>query len=147
MFSRFLRNRLENSVADELAPPVTPGEPRRSEGTETCGKTDHETGCAAGRNCIVRVRAHGGGSDAAGASLVQPITLAWSAVVDPDWPIGSYMWPVSSTSTFDIIIASGATNSTGDPIPSRETLQAFSNFLPAAPDRTNITTLCDIQQN
>ena len=28
---------------------------------------------------------------AAGAALVQPITLAWSAVVDPGGPIGSYV--------------------------------------------------------
>jgi len=34
-----------------------------------------------------------------GAALVQPITLGWGAVVDPDGPIGSYTWQVSSTST------------------------------------------------
>src|SRR5689334_1244503 len=57
---------------------------------------------------------------AAGAVLVQPITLAWGAVVDPDGPIGSYTWQVSSTSTFGIVIASGFTNASGDPnIPTR----------------------------
>ncbi len=47
---------------------------------------------------------------AAGAVLVQPITLSWTAVVDPDGPIGSYTWQVSNTSTFGVIIASGFTN-------------------------------------
>ena len=57
---------------------------------------------------------------AAGAALVQPITLAWSAVVDPGGPIGSYTWQVSPTSTFGVIIASGFTNASGDAsIPTR----------------------------
>src|SRR5438128_3964266 len=57
---------------------------------------------------------------AAGAALVQPITLAWSAVVDPAGPIGSYTWQVSPTSTFAFIIASGFTNASGDSsIPTR----------------------------
>ena len=51
---------------------------------------------------------------AAGAALVQPITLAWSAVVDPGGPIGSYTWQVSPASTFGVIIASGFTNASGD---------------------------------
>src|SRR5262245_42344160 len=50
----------------------------------------------------------------AGAVLVQPITLAWSAVVDPDGPIGSYTWQVSTTSTFASVIASGFTNAPAD---------------------------------
>src|SRR5262245_49099926 len=54
---------------------------------------------------------------AAGAAVVQPITLAWGAVVDPDGPIGSYTWQVSKTSTFDVVIASGFTNAPGDDIP------------------------------
>src|SRR5262245_18699297 len=55
-----------------------------------------------------------------GAALVQPITLQWGAVVDPDGPIGSYTWQVSSTSTFGVVIASGFTNESGDPsIPTR----------------------------
>ena len=55
-----------------------------------------------------------------GAALVQPIGLEWDAVVDPDGPIGSYTWQVSSTSTFGVVIASGFTNESGDPsIPTR----------------------------
>src|SRR6266446_7304529 len=56
---------------------------------------------------------------AAGAALVQPITLAWSAVVDPGGPIGSYTWQVSPTSTFAFIIASGFTNTPADGSPAR----------------------------
>src|SRR5262245_50444001 len=56
----------------------------------------------------------------AGAALVQPIGLAWGAVVDPDGPIGSYTWQVSATSTFGVVIASGFTNQDSDPsIPTR----------------------------
>src|SRR5439155_23899267 len=56
----------------------------------------------------------------AGAGLAQPITLSWGAVVDPDGPIGSYTWEVSTTSTVNSVIASGFTNATGDPnIPTR----------------------------
>src|SRR5262249_32271518 len=55
-----------------------------------------------------------------GSALVQPITLDWGAVVDPDGPIGSYTWQVSSTSTFGVVIASGFMNDPGDPsIPTR----------------------------
>ncbi len=50
----------------------------------------------------------------AGAALVQPITLEWGAVDDPDGPIGSYTWQVSPTSTFNVVIASGFTNASGD---------------------------------
>jgi hypothetical protein len=50
-----------------------------------------------------------------GASLVQPITLNWSAVSDPDGPIGSYTWQVAPTSAFTTIIASGFTNMDSDP--------------------------------
>src|SRR5262245_41525367 len=56
---------------------------------------------------------------AAGAALVQPIALAWNPVVDPDGPIGSYAWQVGTTPTFDVIIAAGATNLSGDDIPAR----------------------------
>ena len=39
---------------------------------------------------------------------------------NPDGPIGSYTWQVSSTSTFGVVIASGFTNESGDPsIPTR----------------------------
>src|SRR5262245_32282278 len=55
---------------------------------------------------------------AAGASLAQPITLQWQAIVDPDGPIGSYTWQVSTTSTFGAVIASGFNNFDGDvPLP------------------------------
>src|SRR5881397_1939277 len=68
-------------------------------------------------------------SPAAGASLVQPITLAWSSVVDPDGPIGSYTWQVSTTSTFASIIAAGATNQAADTIPAatRDKLSGLPN--------------------
>src|ERR1700755_1424052 len=52
---------------------------------------------------------------AAGTSLVQPITLGWNAVSDPDGPIGSYTWQVGTTSTFTTIIASGFKNMDSDP--------------------------------
>ena len=51
---------------------------------------------------------------AAGAALVQPIAIEWGAIDDPDGPIGSYTWPVSPTSTFGIVVASGFTNASGD---------------------------------
>src|SRR5262245_51300980 len=54
---------------------------------------------------------------AAGAALVQPITLGWSEVVDPDGPIGSYTWQVAATSSFTTIIASGFQNMISDDIP------------------------------
>src|SRR5262245_46182284 len=54
---------------------------------------------------------------AAGAALVQPITLAWDPVVDPDGPIGSYLWQVGTSSTFGTIIAQGFQNMISDTIP------------------------------
>jgi hypothetical protein len=54
-------------------------------------------------------------SPASGASLVQPITLDWNAVSDPDGPIGSYTWQVGTTAAFTTIIASGFTNMDSDP--------------------------------
>src|SRR5213593_1001094 len=65
---------------------------------------------------------------AAGAALVEPITLAWGAVVDPDGPIGSYTWQVSPTSTFAFIIAAGFTNTPADGGPART--QATVSGLP-----------------
>lgn len=50
-----------------------------------------------------------------GASVVQPITLDWNAVSDPDGPIGSYTWQIATTSGFASIIASGFTNIDSDP--------------------------------
>src|SRR5262245_14182281 len=52
---------------------------------------------------------------APGAALVQPITLDWNAVSDPDGPIGSYTWQLATTSAFTSIIASGFTNMDSDP--------------------------------
>jgi hypothetical protein len=51
------------------------------------------------------------------ASLVQPITLDWNPVTDPNAPIGSYTWQVGTSSTFATIIAEGAQNLAGDSIP------------------------------
>src|SRR5262245_31021705 len=63
-----------------------------------------------------------------GASMVQPMTLAWSAVVDPDGPIVSYTWQVGTTSTFGVVIASGFTdNRNGDPIPTQARLSVLPN--------------------
>jgi hypothetical protein len=47
---------------------------------------------------------------AAGVSLVQPITLSWQSVSNPNGPIGSYTWQVATTSSFARIVASGFTN-------------------------------------
>src|SRR5262245_55950809 len=54
---------------------------------------------------------------AAGAAVVQPITLGWSPVVDPDGPIGSYLWQVGTSSTFGTIIAEGFQNMISDTVP------------------------------
>src|SRR5262245_8917146 len=63
-----------------------------------------------------------------GASLIQPIGLRWSAVVDPDGPIASYTWQVSSTSSFGSVIASGSTNFDGEtPVQSRAQLSGLAN--------------------
>src|SRR5262245_2173440 len=52
-----------------------------------------------------------------GVALVQPITLQWSAVVDPDGPIGSYTWQVGTSSMFSTIILSGFQDMVSDTIP------------------------------
>ena len=65
---------------------------------------------------------------AAGASLVQPIRLQWQAIVDPDGPIGSYTWQVSTTSTFGAVIASGFNNFDGDvPLPTTAQVSGLAN--------------------
>jgi hypothetical protein len=65
---------------------------------------------------------------ASGAALVQPIGLRWSAVVDPDGPIGSYTWQVGNTSSFTVVIASGFTDSRyGDPIPTQDRVSGLPN--------------------
>src|SRR5262245_49933179 len=78
---------------------------------------------------------------APGAVLVQPITLSWSTVVDPDGPIGSYTWQVSNTSTFGTIVASGFTNDSGVPnIPTRT-----QDTLSGLPNGTYFWRVMDIQ--
>jgi hypothetical protein len=64
-----------------------------------------------------------------GASRVQPITLDWNAVVDPDGPIGSYTWQVGTTSAFTKVIASGFTNmdSGNVPTPTADKLSGLPN--------------------
>src|SRR4051812_2748784 len=56
---------------------------------------------------------------AAAASVVEPFTLRWGAVVDPDGPIGSYTWQVGTSSTFATVVASGFTQESlpGVPVP------------------------------
>jgi hypothetical protein len=54
---------------------------------------------------------------AAGASVVEPFTLGWGAVVDPDGPIGSYTWQVATSSTFARVVASGFTQESLPGIP------------------------------
>src|SRR6476619_4273144 len=52
-----------------------------------------------------------------GAAVVQPIKLDWDPVVDPDGPIGSYLWQVGTSSTFGTVIAEGFQNMVSDTIP------------------------------
>ena len=55
---------------------------------------------------------------ASGAAVVQPMTLRWSAVSDPDGPIVSYTWQLGTTSSFGVVIAAGFTDTRhGDPVP------------------------------
>jgi hypothetical protein len=63
-----------------------------------------------------------------GAAVVQPVAIQWSAVVDPDGPIGSYTWQVGTTSTFTVVIASGFTdNRNGDPVPTQDRVSGLPN--------------------
>ena len=63
-----------------------------------------------------------------GASAVQPVTLQWTAVSDPDGPIGSYSWQVATTSAFSVVIADGFTDvRNGDPIPTFARLSGVAN--------------------
>jgi len=65
---------------------------------------------------------------AGGASVVQPVALQWSAVTDPDGPIGSYIWQVGTTSGFTVVIASGFTdNRNGDPVPTQDRVSGLPN--------------------
>ena len=63
-----------------------------------------------------------------GATLAQPMTLQWSAVSDPDGPMGSYTWQVGTTSSFGVVIASGFTDArNGDPIPTQDRVSGLPN--------------------
>jgi predicted secreted protein len=63
-----------------------------------------------------------------GASVVQPVTLQWTAVSDPDGPIGSYSWQLGTTSAFSVVIADGFTDvRNGDPIPTFARLSGLPN--------------------
>src|SRR5215471_10145635 len=64
---------------------------------------------------------------AAGAALIQPITLGWTPVVDPNGPIGSYAWQVGTSATFGTIVAAGATNLSldGIPVPTHDTVSGL----------------------
>src|SRR3954454_22921289 len=59
---------------------------------------------------------------AAGASVVEPFSLQWGAVVDPDGPISSYSWQVCTSSTFTTVVASGFTQESlpGIPVPTAD---------------------------
>ena len=69
-------------------------------------------------------------SPASGASLVQPITIDWNAVSNPNGPIGSYTWQVGTTSAFTKIIASGFTDMDPDasvPTPTADKVSGLPN--------------------
>ena len=64
---------------------------------------------------------------AAGAALIQPITLRWGAVVDPDGPIGNYTWQVGTSSSFGTIVLSGFTQQSlpGIPVPTQDRISGL----------------------
>jgi hypothetical protein len=67
---------------------------------------------------------------AAGASLVQPIKLSWSAPSSTTGAIGSYTWQVGTTSAFTNIIASGFTDQVADasiPVPTADKVSGLPN--------------------
>src|SRR3954471_13355248 len=67
-------------------------------------------------------------ASAAGASVVEPFTLRWSAVVDPDGPIASYTWQVATSSTFATVVASGFTEESlpGIPVPTTDKVSGLA---------------------
>src|SRR5947209_8763568 len=70
------------------------------------------------------------GAPAAGASLVQPISLSWNAPSTTTGAIGSYTWQVAATSGFTTIIASGSSNQAADasiPIPTLDKVSGLPN--------------------
>src|SRR5262245_8557053 len=52
-----------------------------------------------------------------GASLVQPIALDWSPVVDPNASIGIYTWQGGTSSSFGTVVAEGSQNLADESIP------------------------------
>ncbi len=69
-------------------------------------------------------------SPASGASLVQPITLDWNPVSNPNGPIGSYIWQIGTTSAFTKVIASGFTDMDPDasvPTPTADKVSGLAN--------------------
>jgi len=66
---------------------------------------------------------------AAGAAPVQPITLGWNPVLDPDGPIGSYLWQVGTSLSFGTIIAQEAQNLSADdiPVPTHDKVSGLPN--------------------
>src|SRR3954463_12551428 len=64
---------------------------------------------------------------AAAASVVEPLTLRWSPVVDPDGPIASYTWQVGTSSTFTTVVASGFTQESlpGIPVATADTVSGL----------------------
>src|SRR5690349_19234204 len=65
---------------------------------------------------------------AGGAALAQPLTLQWSAVVDPNGPIVSYTWQVGTSSAFTFVIFSGFTDTRdGDPVPTQARVSGLPN--------------------
>src|SRR4051812_29505167 len=64
----------------------------------------------------------------AAASVVEPFTLRWGAVVDPDGPIGSYTWQVGTSSTFATVVASGFTQESlpGIPVPTADKVSGLA---------------------
>jgi hypothetical protein len=63
----------------------------------------------------------------AGAGVVEPFTLRWGAVVDPDGPIDSYTWQVGTSSTFATIAAAGFTQQSlpGVPVPTESRISGL----------------------
>src|SRR3954447_4106269 len=62
-----------------------------------------------------------------GASIVEPLSLRWDAVVDPDGPISSYTWQVGTSSTFARVVASGFTQESlpGIPVATTDTVSGL----------------------
>src|SRR3984893_8219989 len=63
-----------------------------------------------------------------GAALAQPLTIAWSAVIDSHGPIVSYSWQIGTTSSFTIVPLAGFTDvRNGTPIPTFSRVSGLPN--------------------